>query len=334
MCAKSSDNRSQAFQSVVEALDSASSILLLTHVSPDGDAIGSLVALSTAAIAARKKADILLFDPLPRRYEFLIGENEPADMSGFDALAEAADVILIADTCTFNQLGDAASGVASRKDKVVVVDHHATFEDVGALQWNDTSAAATGVMAGELLDELNWPQSEVVATAIATAVVTDTGWLRFSNTDSRTLQVFARCIQAGVKPDELYRTIFQQDRPQRLKLMSRMLDSLETHADGKLAIMTLTVGDFERTGAGQDETEELINEAMRIGSVEAVVLLVERPEHVRASLRSRGLIDVAKIATNFGGGGHTRAAGCKSTGDLESFKAKLTETLIQTFSTL
>ena len=334
MCEKSSDNNLQAFQSVVKALDSASSILLLTHVSPDGDAIGSLVAMTAAALAAEKKADMLLFDPLPRRYEFLIGENGPADMAGFGALADGADVILIVDTCTFNQLGDAAAGIASHKDKVVVVDHHATFEDVGALQWNDTSAAATGVMVGELLDELNWPQSEAVARALATAVVTDTGWLRFSNTDSRALRLFARCIQAGVRPDELYRTIYQQDRPQRLKLLSHMLDSLEMHADGKLAIMTLRIADFQQTGAGQDETEELINEALRIGSAEAVVLLVERPEHIRASLRSRGLIDVAKIATSFGGGGHICAAGCKSPGDLESFKAKLTESLLQTFSTL
>ena len=213
-----------------------------------------------------------------------------------------------------------------RRDKIVVVDHHATRDDVSDDAWVDVSAAAAGVMAGELIEALGWPVDPPTAEALATAVLTDTGWLRFSNTDGRCLRQVARWVDSGVRPDALYRRIYQNDRPRRLALLARMLDGMELRADDRLAVMTIRRADFEATGAKTYETENLINEALRIATVEMAVLLVEHPEVVRVSLRSREAIDVSEIASRFGGGGHARAAGLRLEEDIDALKARIVET--------
>ena len=150
---------------------------------------------------------------------------------------------------------------------------------------------------------------EEAMEALAVAILTGTGWLRFSNTDSRCLRAMAYLIEVGIRPDVLYRRIYQSDRFEKLKLMGRVLENLELHSNDRLAVMSLTLADFEQTGARPDETENLINEAMRIGSIEAAVILVEHNDEIRVSLRSREIVDVSQVAASFGGGGHARAAG-------------------------
>ncbi len=322
MCEKSSNSdRSK----VASALQRANSIVLVTHVHPDGDALGSMAALARAATTAGKTADAIACDDLPWRYDFLVADWKPSPRSRFAELADKADVICVIDTCATSQLGDLAEPILARKDKVVVIDHHTTPDEIGATQWTDSSAAAAGVMIGELLDELAWPIDLPIAEALATAILTDTGWLRFSNTDGRCLRQFARLVDAGVQTDTLYRRLYERDRAERTRLMARMLTGMELHCDGRLAVMTIRQSDFAETGARPSETENLINEALRIDSVAAVVLLVEQADMIRASLRSRGEFNVAEVASQFGGGGHARAAGCKRPGDLDEFKQLLTD---------
>ncbi len=320
MCAKSSDN---AFQEIIKRVKDAQSFLILTHARPDGDGLGSMVALGEAARRAGKTAHMLLSDPMPERYEFLFTDRQPISGDRFTEVADRADAIMILDTCAFSQLGDLGEPVRGRREKVIVIDHHATCDDVGALQWIDTTAAAVGVMIGELLDALGWEATGAVADALATAILTDTGWLRFSNTDSRSLQMITKLVDAGVRLDEFHRRIYQRESPQRLALMVRMLGTLELHCDEKLAVMSIRKEDFSLTGAKPSETEDLINEAMRLRDVEAVVLLVEQEDCTRASLRSRGAIDVARIAQGFGGGGHAPAAGAHQAIPLDEFKKQL-----------
>jgi len=207
----------------------------------------------------------------------------------------------------------------------VVIDHHATAGQIGSVQWIDTAAAATGVMVLELMGRLGWPMDEAIREALAVAILTDTGWLRFANTDGRALRAMARLVDAGIRLDELYRRLYQSDRPERLQLMARMLGSLELHCDGALATMLIRRADLRRTGAKGHETENLINEAMRLASVCVAALLVEEEDGVRISLRSRAPVDVAEIAKAFGGGGHTRASGARAREDIEPLKARLVE---------
>lgn len=323
---------SSEFNDLVKSLRTAKSLLLLTHVHPDGDGLGAMIALTQAARTAGKTAQPMIDQWVPWRYTFLFNELDEESIcytDAFDERAQQADRIVILDTCSRSQLGDLVEKLAPLRDKTVVIDHHATRDDIAAVQWIDTSAAAVGVMTLELLDALDWPMDELSNLALATAIVSDTGWLRFRNTDSRCLQAMARLVECGVKTDELYRRMYQCDRPERLKLLQRILASLELHRDGRLAVMAIRRRDFAETGARPDETENFVNEAMRLADVEVAILLTEPPkgapdsENIRVSLRSRSKVDVAKLAKQFGGGGHARAAGLREDTDLDDLKARL-----------
>ncbi|HOF17907.1 MAG TPA: DHHA1 domain-containing protein [Phycisphaerae bacterium] len=320
MCAKSAD---ESLAAVAARLASAGRLVFVCHARPDGDTLGCAAAMTRAARAAGKGARTVLSDRLPAQYAWLFGAESPAPPAEFDALADAADAVVILDTCARAQL-DALGGALGRVGpKLLVLDHHATRDDLGAARWIDTSAAATGVMVWELLGELSWPVDRPCAEALAAAILTDTGWLRFSSTDPRALRAVAGLVERGARPDALYRRLYQNDRPERLRLLTRMLDSLEWHCGGRLAVLTIRDADFEETGALPEETENLVNEPFRVGSVQAVVLLSEMPDCVRASLRSRDRVDVAAVAQAFGGGGHARAAGLRAQTDLETLKDRL-----------
>jgi phosphoesterase RecJ-like protein len=339
------------FEEIVSRLKAAGSILVVTHARPDGDGLGSMVALAGAARAAGRRSAMLVPDAVPERYGFLFGGEACAGADRFEALAGAAEAVVIVDTCALGQLDCLPQALESCRPKVAVIDHHAMADDIGGLRWIDTSAAASGVMVVEVLAAMGWPVTadaramEFLAPgaggrdsglaspgeALAIAITSDTGWLRFANTDSRCLRAMERLLDAGVRPDVLYARLYQSDRPQRLRLMQRMLASLELHCGDRLAVMTLRKEDFAASGARPDETENLVNEALRIGCVESCVLLVETGQTVRASLRSRQAVDVAAMARQFGGGGHARAAGIRLGRDIDAFKAKLIEAFEREF---
>ena len=316
-------NASSAFGKIVELLRGTGKVLVVAHARADGDALGSVAAFVHAARAAGRTAHALVPDGVPAQYRFLFEPELPATAERFSPLEASADLIVLVDACTRAQLGNVASGIVACRQKVVVIDHHGTFEDLSDAQWIDPTAAAAGVMVGEMLDALGWPVGLRVAEALMTAVVSDTGWLRFANTDRRCLEAVGKWVASGVRPDQLFRKLYQNERPQRLRLISRMLATLELSCGGKLACMVLRNSDFDATGALREETENLINEALRIGTVETVVLVVENPDTIRVSLRSRDLVNVAKVAERFGGGGHPRAAGVRITGDLDQIKRRV-----------
>ena len=318
-------------EQIERRLASAERLLIITHARSDGDAVGSMAALAAAARAAGKSADMLLPDRLPERYAFLLAGETPAWPEEFDKLADRADLIVIVDTCSLGQLDALAESLGPRREKIVVADHHATRDDVGAVQWTDTTAAAAGVMVVELLDALGWPVTPPAAEALLTAIATDTGWFRFANTDGRCLRAAARLIDSGVAPAALYDRVYQSDRPERLRLMTRALESLELRAGGAVAAMVLRRSDFAETRARPDETENIVNEAMRLACVEAAILLAENPDCVRVSLRSRGRVDVSQVARRFGGGGHARAAGLRSDQPLDELKQQLIDACGEAF---
>ena len=308
---------------VVRRLGAANRLVVVTHARPDGDALGSAKALSLSARLAGRQAVVVVPDGLPERYAFMFPGEHVGSATDFAAHADLADTIVVVDTSSPKQLEGVADAISARREKLVVIDHHATAGNIGSVQWIDASASAAGVMVAELLDMLLWPTDNQVLDALAIAVLSDTGWLRFSNTDPRTLRHVERWLEQGLRLEDVYQALYQNDRPERLKLMARMLESLELFADGRLAIMSIVQRDFAQTGARPDETENGVNEALRIASVEIAILLVEQNGQIRASLRSRKVVDVAQLAQQFGGGGHARAAGVRFDQPLDVAKAKL-----------
>jgi phosphoesterase RecJ-like protein len=327
VCAKFAGDR----KAVASAIQQARRLLLTSHTRPDGDALGSVLAMHLAATAAGKASRMMILDTIPRRYAFLYRGGElPAypDSPGpaFAQAADEADLVLVIDTAAYGQLRPVQDELKARRQKVAAIDHHATADDLAAALWQDMTAGATGVLIAELLEELLWPIEPWTAEAIMTALCSDTGWLRYPNTDARLLNCVGRMIEHGVKPDELYAKLYLSDRPQRVKLLAAALDSLELHCGGKLAFVKLTCEDFGRTGAEEDESEDFASEPLRIAGVEAAFTLICQPDGLtRAGLRSRSIVDVARIARSFGGGGHVRAAGFRSKDPIPLVRQRLLE---------
>ena len=326
---------SDDFQKAVELIDKSNNILLTTHTRPDGDACASLVAIHHVLTALGKKVKPILLSEVPEWYEFLFAEKAP--ILGKDVTLEQLkqgqfaepDLILIVDTNSYSQLAKFGQYLKKTDKPVLVIDHHVTADGLGDVELVDTSAAATGLIVLDFLKYANWPITEKIAQALFVAVATDTGWFQFSNTDSRAYRGSAELIDAGANPTQIYRNLYQNFSFQRFKLMAAMLSTLELHLDGRFAMQHLSQQDFERAGAAHSDTENLIDECRRIGTVEVAALFVELKDNkIRCSLRSRGGIDVRKIAQKFGGGGHTMAAGAHLPGPIENAK-KLIKTEVE-----
>jgi phosphoesterase RecJ-like protein len=241
---------------------------------------------------------------------------------------DACDLVVIVDTDSRVQLPGLAEWLMKvRADKkVLVIDHHVTGDGLGDVQLVEPEAAAAGEIVFDLYKAAGWSITERVAEAIFIALSTDTGWFRFGNADSRIFHTAAELINAGARPDLIYRRLYQGFSPSRLRLMVRMLEHLELYEEEKIAIQYILRRDFDETGSSGPDTENLIDECQRISTVEAAVLLVELSDgRFRCSLRSKGVVDVRAIAQKYGGGGHTLAAGVTLDGPLEAAKKLVVE---------
>jgi phosphoesterase RecJ-like protein len=304
------------FQKAVEIIIKAESILITTHNKPDGDACGCLAAMNDALTALGKKVKLLFLSPVPKWYEFLFAEKVPVlgkDMQ-LDELIEGRfgqfDLIIIIDTNSYSQLPKFEQYLKQNDKPVLVIDHHVTGDGLGTVELVESKAAASALIVQDLLKYAKWPITERIAQALFLAVATDTGWFHFSNTNSNCFRSCAELIEAGANPTKLYHELYQNFSPSRFNLLTIMLSTLELHFDGRYAVQHLRQQDFQRTGASYEDTEDLINECQRIGSVEVAALFVELKDgRIRCSLRSKGIVDVCEIAQKFGGGGHKMAAG-------------------------
>ncbi len=315
------------FQKAIDLINQSSSILLTSHTKPDGDACGCLVAMAEVLAALGKKTQLLLLSPLPQWYEFLFAEKVPILGQDIDIqqMTEgkfgAFDLIMIVDTNSLSQLPKFGKYLKKADNPILIIDHHKTGDGLGSVELIDETAAATGLIIFDLIKYAGWPITEKIAQVLFVAVVSDTGWFQFPNTDSRVFRTCTELIDAGVNVTEIYHKLFQNFSPQRLKLITAMLNTLELHLDGRFATQYLLQRDFEQTGATYEDTENLINECKRISSVEVAALFVQLKDgRIRCSLRSSGGVDVCKIAEKFDGGGHKMAAGTYLQGPVENAK--------------
>jgi phosphoesterase RecJ-like protein len=311
------------FQEAVCLLKKSANVLITTHTKPDGDACGCLAALSEALTALGKKANLLLVSPLPQWYQFLFAEKVP--ILGDDVSPQQVeegkfgqfDLIIIVDTDSFSQLVDLKQYIKQTDRPILVIDHHVTGDNLGDVALIDSDAAATGLILLDLFKYANWPITTKIAEAIFVTIGSDTGWFHFSNTDSRAYRSCVELIDAGAKPTEIYDKLYQNFSYPRFKLMVALLNTLQLHFDGRYATQYLSQRDFQQAGAAYQDTENLINECHRIGTVKVSALFVElADERIRCSLRSKCDIDVSQIAAKFGGGGHKMAAGTYLQGPL------------------
>lgn len=301
----------------LDTLSSCRRVLITTHVRPDGDALGTAAAM---ALGLRKKIDsrVLLLSKLPAKYAFVLKENQIAfdqtepDWPG-DFSLEPFDALLVVDTGTWSQLPGLKDRIDGWKKPRLILDHHLTQENWADVKLVQTRTAAAGEIAADVLKQWGVPFDLPLATALFLAIASDTGWFQFSNTRPATLRLAADLMEVGIDTDQMYQHLYQNERAERVALQTRAQDSLELLVDGRLAVMTIAKADFAETGAKPSDTENLINIPLQIRTVEVSILIMEPADSsaVRVSLRSKGGVDVARFAEQFGGGGHARAAGLK-----------------------
>ena len=300
-------------------LDGCKRPLLVTHRRPDGDALGALAGMTLALRELQLDPMPALYEPLPPRYALL---SDAVRWRRWDqeqpALMAACDAVVILDTCAQAQLEPMAAFLP-RAPRTLVIDHHPTPDPLatrpGDLRLLDDTAGAACLLIAEWVQTVGQPLSPPLATALLVGLGTDCGWFRFANTDARTLRVAADLAAAGAPAVAIYRAIYEQDPLAKLRLIARLLQTLELHAGGQLAVMTLRQADYAATGADRSMTEDLVNEAGRLAGIEATLLFTEELDgRVRVNFRSKKFLDVAALASQFGGGGHMRAAGARPKG--------------------
>jgi phosphoesterase RecJ-like protein len=298
-------------ESLTTAVRQGHRFLLTSHVNPDGDAVGSEVGLSRVLRKLGKGATIWNRDPTPRIYQALpgsqgihVGEAPP---KGFPDLFDAA-VVLECPSPDRTGLADALAEI-----KVINIDHHLGNEHYGAINWVETSAPAVGELVFRLARNLNVELDRATANALYLTLVTDTGGFRFSNTSPEAFEAAAELVRSGASPEEVAGWLYESQPEAVLRLLGELLATLELHDEGRVATVRITHEMMERAGAVAGDSEGLIDYPRSIRGVSAVALFRELPSgEVKVSLRSRGAVNVEKIARAHHGGGHHNAAGFTS----------------------
>ena len=312
---------------LIDALTRSKKVLITTHVRPDGDALGTTAAMARGLAKKGTGATCLLLSKLPSKYAFLYEGIEHVETDGGlgGLRLEDFDALLVCDTGTWSQLPGLEGPVSHWPGPKLVLDHHLTQQDWADVKLVDPTAAAAAEVAGGVLRAMGVELDPVMATALYAGLVADTGWFQFSNTTPRTLRLAADLLDAGADHEGVYLRLYQNERPERLALQTRGMQSLQLSAGDRVATMALTKQDFADTGATVNDTEALVNQPLQIASVQVAALFTDPPEGgpVRVSLRSKGRVDVAALAQTFGGGGHARAAGLKVEATLDEARRRV-----------
>jgi phosphoesterase RecJ-like protein len=300
--------------------------LVTTHVRPDPDGLGSQLGLAEALQHLGKEVRLVIASTYPPRYDFLNPDKRIKRFTPPGDDLRDVEVVIVVDTGTWNQLGDFGPFLKSLSAKKVVIDHHPTQADLGAVRFVDTSAEASGRLVYEAICALGVPVTPIMASHLFSAVSTDTGWFRHSNTTAETMFLSGKLIQAGANPTELYNQIYEKSTLPRKKLMGLVLERLQVVADGRVVCSEIRRTDYAATGAIPQDTEDLVNLLRGLAGLE--VLFMEQPEGgIKVSFRS-DRADVGKVAESFGGGGHRLASGAVLQGNLEDAKKRVLDAVI------
>ena len=307
-----------AFERIAQALEGASTIAISGHTDPDGDALGSNLALA-AIIALRwpdKQVTSLLANDadVPRTYAQLPGADGLVRASSYTA---APDLFISVDTPTPERLMRSRE-VLERAASTVAIDHHPTMQPFADVNLLRATAASVGDVIFDFMRFLSVTPTKNIATCLLTAILTDTGRYQYQNTDAHALRASAMLVEAGASPAQIASWVYQSDTIACMHLKALVMERLALDETGRVAYSWVTRADLERLGARPEDCEGLIDVVRSVGDIDACAFLRERLDGgVRGNLRSKGELDVAAVAGRFGGGGHRAAAGLTYEGSME-----------------
>ena len=311
---------------ILRLIEQSQTFLIASHESPDGDAIGSTLALANALREMGKEVVAYNRDRAPLEYAFLPGHATVVDQVDDERTFDAGFVL---DAGELRRAGD---WIRERCRCLVNVDHHPFSEDFGDFYYVDTEASATGILIYRLLQCAGYRLSNDVATCIYTAILSDTGSFRYSNANPEAFQVAGEMVAAGVDPWSIASGLYESQDHERLRLLALSLATLRISSCGQYASLAVTLDMYDRAGANEEHTDRFINYPRSIRGVEVAIFFRQLASgHFKVGFRSKGNIDVGALARAMNGGGHHNAAGAEVQGSLEEVQewvyAKVAELL-------
>jgi len=288
------------YKKIWNKIKESDNIVLISHINPDGDALGSSLSMYNILKKLNKNVTIFNATDLPPYLDFLPNFNKVKK-----TLPKKIDLMISFDCGSFDRLG------IDRRDYFLInLDHHISNTNYGDLNLIEANAASTSQVVFNLLEANNVEIDKDSATCIYTALVTDTGNFQYESVNAEVFRVASELVKAGANPDFISKMLYQRDRLSRLRFLAKALDTLELYLEGQVAIVEVTRELMEMTGAVKDDTDGIVNMIRAINSVEVALLLREEEDgSIKISLRSKNYVDVSKIAIKYGGGGHIRASG-------------------------
>jgi len=304
---------------VVELIENKQKFGITTHIKPDGDGVGSSLGLCWLLRSLGKSAEVIVRGDIPLAYRSLPGADEIRNIEKIDNDYDAVFVIECSDL--------QRPGIDGLDTQFTVnIDHHATSEHFGTVNWIDSTASAVGEMIYNLVKAIGGRVTREIAECVYMALVTDTGSFHFSNTTDRTLKVASELIKAGARPAAISEVVYNNYPWSRIELMRQVLATVKRDESGKVASMRQTLKMREEAGAVDGDNNGFVNIPLAAREILACVYMREVGEGVyRVSLRSKGDINVAKVAERWGGGGHRNAAGLRIEGDWDAKEGELVE---------
>jgi len=300
-------------ESILQLIQQSQTFLVASHENPDGDAIGSTLALANMLREMGKDVVAYNHDRAPLEYAFLPGYATVIDKSEDSVVFDAGFVL------DAGELKRAGGWIKDRCRKLVNIDHHPCSEDFGDIYYVDTEACATGVLIYRVLQAAGHTLSLDVATCIYTAILSDTGSFRYSNANPEAFQVAGEMIKVGVDPWSIASGLYESQEKERLTLLAMALPSLQVSACGRYASLAVTLDMYDKSGAREEHTDRFINYPRSIRGVEVAIFFRQLDQKsFKVGFRSKGNIDVGALARAMHGGGHHNAAGATVDGSLET----------------
>jgi len=306
----------EIYKKIWEEIKKADNILLIAHVNPDGDALGSELSLYPLLKKMGKKVTVFnVSKPLPEYLNFL-----PNFEKVTNKLPKKVDLTISFDCGSFDRLG-----LEEKPSFLINIDHHISNTNYGDINLIEPKHASSSQVVYDILKANGVEIPLDTAVCIYTALVTDTGSFQYESVNDKVFECAADLVRCGVKPDYISKMLFQRDRLSRLRLLAKAYDTIEMCCEGRVAFVEVTKEMMEITGAIKDDTDTIVNSVRAIAPVEVACMLREEDEGIKISLRSKNYADVSKVAQKYGGGGHIRAAGAtlKEEFDFEKVKNML-----------
>jgi phosphoesterase RecJ-like protein len=311
------------FKLAIDKILASDEIFIASHVNPDGDNIGSIIALGLALKKLKKNVRVIKTDEIPTDYLFLpfIDIIQPYEASDIDLL-------IVLDCGDIDRLGKYKS-LLNKAKTIINIDHHISNTKFGTLNIVDDKAAATGELIYDLLKNMSIEIDKDIATCLYAAISTDTGSFMYDSVTSRTHKIIASLIETGIDKSNINIKLYQSRSIERTNLFIKSFSTLKTYHNNRIAVVKVTQSMLNKSNAKMEDTEGIISFIRDIDTVEVACLLKEYKENeIKVSLRSKRTVDVSKICSKFNGGGHIRAAGCTIYDNIFNAENKIVEKII------